>query len=146
MKIIILSKSCHLLRILNKIYSGKDAHLHALNLEFHMVFSGGFSIFSFFPAVAITTVANLFPRVEEHGTTFWSENDKEKWRLTWIGSQLKKNRKRKYVFCFFFLKKLFKILAPTIHNFYLTNSSDSVTNLEFRIYEYSLWFLFQLAN
>ena len=42
-----------------------------------MVFSDGFSIFSFFPAVAITTVANLFPRVEEHGTTFWSENDKE---------------------------------------------------------------------
>jgi hypothetical protein len=64
--------------ILNKKNSRKNAHLHALNLEFHMVFSGGFSIFSFFPAVAITTVANLFPRVEEHGTTFWSENNKEK--------------------------------------------------------------------
>lgn len=49
--------------------------LHALNLEFHVVFSGGFAIFPFLPTVSITSITDFLSRIEEHGTTFGSDFD-----------------------------------------------------------------------
>ena len=52
-------------------------YLHALNLEFHVVFSGGFTIFPFLPTVSITSITHFLSRIEEHGTTFGSEKKHE---------------------------------------------------------------------
>ena len=52
-------------------------YLHALNLEFHVVFSGGFAIFPFLPTVSITSITHFLSRIEKHGTTFGSEKKQE---------------------------------------------------------------------
>ena len=54
------------------------AYLHALNLEFHVVFSGGFAIFPFLPTVSIAPITHFLARIEEHGTTFGSGEKKER--------------------------------------------------------------------
>lgn len=46
--------------------------LSALNLEFHVVLAGRFAILALLPAVAIPSVADLFPRVQQHRATFGS--------------------------------------------------------------------------
>lgn len=47
-------------------------HLHALNLELHMIFSGGLAVLSLLPTVAVSTITNLFPRIKQHRTTLGS--------------------------------------------------------------------------
>ena len=45
-------------------------HFDALNFELHVVFPGGFAVLPFLPAVAVATVSDFLPGVQEHGTTF----------------------------------------------------------------------------
>ena len=48
-------------------------HFNALNFELHVVFSGGFAVLPFLPTVAVATVSDFLPGVQEHGTTFGPE-------------------------------------------------------------------------
>ena len=60
------------LYISNLIIYFVSFHLHSLNFELHVILSGGLSVLPLLPAVAVTTVADLLPRVQEHGATLGS--------------------------------------------------------------------------
>ena len=47
-------------------------YLNSLNLQFHVIFSGSFSIFSFLPAIPIPTIAYFFAGVQQGRSTFGS--------------------------------------------------------------------------
>ena len=67
-------------RIVKKYISWKANYLHALNLQFHMVLTRGFAIFSFFPTVSIASVSYFFSWIQEHGPTLRSCKREKKGR------------------------------------------------------------------
>ncbi len=61
------------MKVKKEDFNPRVTYLHALNFEFHVVLPGCFAIFSLLPAVAITSVADLLSRVEQHRATLGSE-------------------------------------------------------------------------
>lgn len=50
-------------------------YLHSLDLELHVVFSGGLAVFPLLPAVTILAVFDLLPVVEDHGSILGAVSD-----------------------------------------------------------------------
>lgn len=61
---------------------------NSLHFKFHMIFSSGLAILSFFPTVSILPIANLLSTVQNYGATFWSERFTHIWLYTEIESWL----------------------------------------------------------
>lgn len=43
-----------------------NTYLGALDFQFHVILARGFAVLTFFPAIAVTSIAHLFARVQQH--------------------------------------------------------------------------------
>ena len=66
-------------------------HLNPLDLELHVVLSGGLAVLPLLPAVAVASVAHLLARVQQHRTALGPGGREERWRVeVWKGSRERK--------------------------------------------------------